>query len=335
MAIPYSPVNAGQQIAGKVSWFGGPNDASDSGHTASGGTTAEPGIAVYNRATLGGYWEVTDKKSGKSAVLKQTDLGPSPSTGRAIDVTYSAIPEFGYSENNFPTDSEFTAKYLGRSPSRAVTHTGAAMSATDAAVGHASQAAAAAPVPAVASATPGTAASAAQADLLSRLLGSSSSAWDIGKPTATALQGFDPASSLRAAGLFTPPPVADASQPAAATQDASQAPATGTGPAAIASGRVPEASSVSAAVAPKGLVSVPVAAAGPAQRNAPGGLPPMPSTFLTAAKAKAKTPVAVQLYEGIPASLKAGLAKATPEQLSKFGYERLPGSGAIVKKKTH
>jgi hypothetical protein len=331
VAIPYSPTNPGQQIAGKVSWFGGPNDSSDSGHTASGATTAEPGIAVYNRATLGGYWEVTDKRSGKSAVLKQTDLGPSPSTGRAIDVTYSAIPQFGYTQQNFPTDSEFTAKYLGRSPSRAVSHAGPVMSATDAAIGHAT-AAAAVPASSATSGTPQTAAPVAPADdtaaILSRLLGSSSSAWDIGQPKVAALSGFDPASSLRAAGLFTTPAATDASPIAAATQPASPATSPGTRPASTAAGPVSQASS-----SPGRLATGQAAAAGLSQLRAPGRPPPAPQTFLHAAQQARTLPVSVQahLYEGIPAKLKAGLALASDQQLAKFGYMREPG-GDIVQR---
>lgn len=112
MNIPSAGVGRGQSLNGKVSWFGGPHDPTDSGHTASGGTTAEPGIAVYNRATLGGYWRVTGA-NGRTAVLKQTDLGPAPWTGRKIDVTYSALGKLGYNEGNFPTDSQFKAEYLG------------------------------------------------------------------------------------------------------------------------------------------------------------------------------------------------------------------------------
>jgi len=105
-------------VSGKLSWFGGPGDATDSGRTASGGTTAEPGIAVYNRATLGGYWRVTTP-NGKTVVLKQTDLGPAPFTGRKIDVTYSALAQLGYNEHNFPTDSVGKAEYLGKNPTGA------------------------------------------------------------------------------------------------------------------------------------------------------------------------------------------------------------------------
>lgn len=102
-------------VAGKVSWFGGPGDPSDSGHTADGGTTKEPGIAVYNHGTLGGYWRVK-APNGKTVVLKQTDIGPAPWTGRKIDVTYSALNKFGFNEHDFPTDSHFDAEYLGRTP---------------------------------------------------------------------------------------------------------------------------------------------------------------------------------------------------------------------------
>lgn len=120
MDIPANPTSAGQSVNGKVSWFGGPHDAeTGNSKTASGASTSEPGIAIYNRATLGGYWKVT-ANNGKTAVLKQTDLGPAPFTGRAIDVTYSALGKFGYNEGNFPTDSTFKAVYLGHNPGAAV-----------------------------------------------------------------------------------------------------------------------------------------------------------------------------------------------------------------------
>lgn len=106
-------------LAGKVSWFGGPADSTDSGHTANGETTKTPGIAVYNHGTLNGYWRVK-APNGKTAVLKQTDIGPAPWTGRKIDVTYSALGKFGFNEHDFPTDSHFEAEYLGRKPPKEV-----------------------------------------------------------------------------------------------------------------------------------------------------------------------------------------------------------------------
>ena len=113
MNIPSAPVNSGQTVTGKVSWFGGPHDPSSGPTTASGASVKVPGIAVYNRATLGGYWKVT-APNGKSAVLKQTDLGPAPFTGRKVDVTYSALGKLGYNEDNFPTNSVVKATFLGK-----------------------------------------------------------------------------------------------------------------------------------------------------------------------------------------------------------------------------
>lgn len=112
-----------KRVVGPVSWFGGPNDDMDSGRTAGGQTTATPGVAIRpgahyesGRATLGGYWRITDPRTGKSAVLKQTDIGPNQSTGRRIDVTYSALKKFGYGEKDFPTDAKWKAEYLGKNP---------------------------------------------------------------------------------------------------------------------------------------------------------------------------------------------------------------------------
>ena len=112
-----------KRVVGPVSWFGGLRDGMDSGRTAGGQTTATPGVAIRpgahyesGRATLGGYWRITDPKTGKSVVLKQTDIGPNQSTGRRIDVTYSALKKFGYSERNFPTDANWQAEYLGKNP---------------------------------------------------------------------------------------------------------------------------------------------------------------------------------------------------------------------------
>jgi CHAP domain-containing protein len=107
---------------GKVSWFGGPNDPSAGSSTASGLPVSVPGIAAHppgvsplaqeNHDRLGGYWLI-GFPNGKQVVLQQTDIGPS-ANGRVVDVTYSALPYAGYSESNFPTDSNVTATYLGK-----------------------------------------------------------------------------------------------------------------------------------------------------------------------------------------------------------------------------
>lgn len=113
MGIPAAPINPGHTVSGKISWFGGPSDPSAGGTPASGIPISTPGIATYNRATLGGYFLVT-APNGRRAVLRQTDLGPAPWTGRAIDFTYSSLPLLGYSQGNFPTDAVAHATYLGK-----------------------------------------------------------------------------------------------------------------------------------------------------------------------------------------------------------------------------
>lgn len=98
-----------------MSWFGGPDDPTSGPTTASGRPVTDPGIAVYNTATLNGYWRV-HFPNGRTAVLQQTDIGPAPWTGRVLDVLYSALPYPGYAEPDFPTGAPITATYLGSSP---------------------------------------------------------------------------------------------------------------------------------------------------------------------------------------------------------------------------
>lgn len=105
----------GRTLQGRVSWFGGRDDPSSGPTTANGDPVTDPGIAVYDTATLGGYWWVRFPNS-RAAVLQQTDIGPAPWTGRVLDVLYSALPYIGYTEQSFPTDSQVTARYLGSSP---------------------------------------------------------------------------------------------------------------------------------------------------------------------------------------------------------------------------
>jgi len=100
------------KITGRTSWFGGPNDKQNIG-TALGLPDTVRGLAVYNRSTLGGYWRVR-WPNGKTTVERQVDIGPAPWTKRKIDFTSAAIKAAGYSERNFPTDSQATIEYLGK-----------------------------------------------------------------------------------------------------------------------------------------------------------------------------------------------------------------------------
>lgn len=102
--------------SGLISWFGGPGDATTGPTTASGAPVTQPGIAVYNRATLGGWW-LLKLPNGKLTTIQQTDIGPAPYTGRKFDFTYSALPSLGYSEKNFPTNASISGVYLGKTKS--------------------------------------------------------------------------------------------------------------------------------------------------------------------------------------------------------------------------
>lgn len=100
--------------SGTISWFGGPQDKTTGPTTASGAPVTQPGIAVYNRATLGGWW-LLKLPNGKLTMIQQTDIGPAPSSGRKFDFTYSALPALGYSTSNFPTNANVSGVYLGKS----------------------------------------------------------------------------------------------------------------------------------------------------------------------------------------------------------------------------
>lgn len=115
----------GTVVKGRVSWFGGGSDPGNAnGTTASGVPDTAAGIAVRpgahytsGRPYLGGYWRVTTK-NGRTAILKQIDIGPNESVGRRIDFTPAALKKLGYTTSSFPTDSIAKAVYLGRDPSK-------------------------------------------------------------------------------------------------------------------------------------------------------------------------------------------------------------------------
>lgn len=99
---------------GRTSWYGGPNDRLDNDKPAlAGASNRNPGIAVYNRKTLGGWWRVVFP-NGRSLVLQQTDIGPAPWTGKKVDVNYTAVRRAGYTESNYPTGGTVEYHYLGK-----------------------------------------------------------------------------------------------------------------------------------------------------------------------------------------------------------------------------
>jgi hypothetical protein len=98
----------GPVFAGLVSTFGPPGEGA--GTTATGVSSSEPGIAIYNSATLGATFRVTI--GGHTATLTQTDLGPAPFTGRVVDVTGAGSRVLGINPGAFPTDSWGEARLL-------------------------------------------------------------------------------------------------------------------------------------------------------------------------------------------------------------------------------
>jgi hypothetical protein len=97
----------------QASWFGPwpghPEwaDAMNEGKpNASGAPMTTPGIALYDKATLG-KWFVVWNAEGKHFVLPQVDVGPAPWTGKTIDINAPAAARMGYTPQTFPTGAEF------------------------------------------------------------------------------------------------------------------------------------------------------------------------------------------------------------------------------------
>ena len=92
------------QFSGKYEW----RDSGDKpGSAALGVPDDAQGISFFNHATLGKWYEV-HAPNGAVSIEQQTDIGPSPNTGRTIDISSAAAERFGYSPNNFPTDTTFS-----------------------------------------------------------------------------------------------------------------------------------------------------------------------------------------------------------------------------------
>ena len=92
------------QYSGKYNWV----DRGDRPNSnALGVPDSAQGCAFNNHSTLGDWFVVT-APNGKSLLMPQTDIGPSPRTGRKIDISAHMAEAFGYAPSTFPTDSIFT-----------------------------------------------------------------------------------------------------------------------------------------------------------------------------------------------------------------------------------
>ena len=68
---------------------------------------SQQGIALPTRGGLGKWYNVTPPGSDRPTPLQQTDLGPSPWTGRGVDISAAGAHQMGYTPRNFPTDANF------------------------------------------------------------------------------------------------------------------------------------------------------------------------------------------------------------------------------------
>jgi uncharacterized protein (TIGR02594 family) len=104
------------QFTGKSKWVD-PGDTPNS--NALGVPDWAQGCAFRNRSTLGDWFVVT-APNGISLLMPQTDIGPSRSTGRDIDISAHMAEAFGYSRTNFPTDGIF--KWVPAAPPAGLEH---------------------------------------------------------------------------------------------------------------------------------------------------------------------------------------------------------------------
>jgi len=93
----------------KSSWYGGPCDREDNNQTATGIPNTVPGIALYERWSYGRFFLVTAANHRK-IVVRHIEYGPRPSTGRGVDLDYTAAHGLGYKApggcvTGYPTDS--------------------------------------------------------------------------------------------------------------------------------------------------------------------------------------------------------------------------------------
>ena len=79
-----------------------------------GASNDRPGIAIYNQATLGGWW-IVQAPGGAWAILQQTDIGPAPGTGAIVDINaVAARTIFGVRAPKFPSkQGVWHLAYLG------------------------------------------------------------------------------------------------------------------------------------------------------------------------------------------------------------------------------
>ena len=97
------------QYRGKYTWI---DNGDAPGSAALGCPDEAQGVSFYDRSTLGS-WFLVEAPNGVASLEQQTDIGPSPRTGRTIDISAAAAERFGYTPRNFPTDGIFRWRPAG------------------------------------------------------------------------------------------------------------------------------------------------------------------------------------------------------------------------------
>jgi peptidoglycan hydrolase-like protein with peptidoglycan-binding domain len=107
--IPEPEIKAPEWQSGKGSWYSQYEgvyhwvDSGDApGSAALGVPDSAQGVSFYDWSTLGKWFEI-EYPNGHKSIEQQTDIGPSPWTGKKIDISAAAAERAGYSPKNFPT----------------------------------------------------------------------------------------------------------------------------------------------------------------------------------------------------------------------------------------
>lgn len=80
---------------GLSSWYGGPCDHMDNDQPYTGLPNTEPGIALYYLRPFKAFYLLTDSR-GHRVVVRHSDKGPAPSTGKLVDLNWTAAAALGY-----------------------------------------------------------------------------------------------------------------------------------------------------------------------------------------------------------------------------------------------
>lgn len=80
---------------GPSSWYGGACDKQDNNRSYTGLPHSEPGIALYYLRPFKAYYLLTGP-TGRKSVVRHSDKGPAPWTGKLVDLNWTAARAVGF-----------------------------------------------------------------------------------------------------------------------------------------------------------------------------------------------------------------------------------------------